>query len=171
MENDIKRLEMVADRFSKIGSKPVLQSHVVFKVIEEYLNYFKVRASDKISFIISGDKQVEALLNIPLFDWVIENLLKNAVNAIEGTGKIEIRISENLAKGQVFIDVSDTGKGIPRMKFETVFQPGYTTRKRGWGLGLSLTKRIIENYHRGQIFVKDSEYGKGTTFRIILKSS
>ncbi|WP_207421920.1 sensor histidine kinase [Desertivirga brevis] len=171
MENDIKRLEMVADRFSKIGSKPILQSHVVFTVIEDYLNYFKVRASDKISFIISGDKQVEALLNIPLFDWVIENLLKNAVNAIEGTGKIEIRITENLAKGQVFIDVSDTGKGIPRMKFETVFQPGYTTRKRGWGLGLSLTKRIIENYHKGQIFVKDSEYGKGTTFRIILKSS
>jgi two-component system, sporulation sensor kinase D len=171
MENDIKRLEMVADRFSKIGSKPVLQSHVVFKVIEDYLNYFRVRASDKISFIISGDKQVEALLNIPLFDWVIENLLKNAVNAIEGTGKIEIRITENLAKGQVFIDVSDTGKGIPRMKFETVFQPGYTTLKRGWGLGLSLTKRIIENYHKGQIFVKDSEYGKGTTFRIILKSS
>jgi len=171
MENDIKRLEMVADRFSKIGSKPVLQSHVVFKVIEDYLNYFRVRASDKISFIISGDKDVEALLNIPLFDWVIENLLKNAVNAIEGTGKIEIRITENLAKGQVFIDVSDTGKGIPRMKFETVFQPGYTTRKRGWGLGLSLTKRIIENYHKGQIFVKDSEYGKGTTFRIILKSS
>ncbi|WP_207533714.1 sensor histidine kinase [Desertivirga arenae] len=171
MENDIKRLEMVADRFSKIGSKPVLQSHVVFTVIEDYLNYFRVRASDKISFIISGDKQVEALLNIPLFDWVIENLLKNAVNAIEGTGKIEIRITENLAKGQVFIDVSDTGKGIPRMKFETVFQPGYTTRKRGWGLGLSLTKRIIENYHKGQIYVKDSEYGKGTTFRIILKSS
>ena len=171
MENDIKRLEMVADRFSKIGSKPVLQSHAVFKVVEDYLNYFRVRASDKISFIISGDKEVEALLNIPLFDWVIENLLKNAVNAIDGPGKIEIRITENLTKGQVFIDVSDTGKGIPRMKFETVFQPGYTTRKRGWGLGLSLTKRIIENYHKGQIFVKDSEFGKGTTFRIILKSS
>ena len=171
MENDIKRLEMVADRFSKIGSKPVLQSHAVFKVVEDYLNYFRVRTSDKISFIISGDKEVEALLNIPLFDWVIENLLKNAVNAIEGQGKIEVRITENLAKGQVFIDVSDTGKGIPRMKFETVFQPGYTTRKRGWGLGLSLTKRIIENYHKGQIFVKDSEFGKGTTFRIILTSS
>jgi len=171
MENDIRRLEMVADRFSKIGSKPVLQSHVVYAVVEEYVKYFKVRASDKITFTVTGDKQVEALLNIPLFDWVIENLLKNAVNAIEGHGKIEVHISEHLAKEQVFIDVIDTGKGISRMKFETVFQPGYTTRKRGWGLGLSLTKRIIENYHKGQIFVKDSEVGKGTIFRIILKSS
>ncbi|WP_374165959.1 sensor histidine kinase [Arcticibacter sp. MXS-1] len=171
MENDVKRLEMVADRFSKIGSKAVLQSHPVFGVVEDYVTYFKVRASDKISFIVTGDREVEAMMNIPLFDWVIENLLKNAVNAIEGEGKIEVKVIENLVKEQVFIDVIDSGKGIPRMKFETIFQPGYTTRKRGWGLGLSLTRRIVENYHKGEIFVKDSEPGRGTTMRIILKSS
>ena len=102
------------------------------------------------------------MLNVPLFDWVIENLLKNAVNAIDNEGKITINIIENLAKEEVLIDVTDTGTGIARSKFDAVFQPGYTTRKRGWGLGLSLTKRIIENYHSGQIFVKDSELGKGT---------
>ncbi|WP_207429221.1 HAMP domain-containing sensor histidine kinase [Pedobacter sp. SYSU D00535] len=170
MENDIKRLEMVADRFSKIGSKAVLQSHNVYEVVSEYVKYFSVRASDKIKFMVTGDKEIEALMNVPLFDWVIENLLKNAANAIEGEGRIEVHISDHLAKNQVYIDVIDTGKGIPRMKFETIFQPGYTTRKRGWGLGLSLSKRIIDNYHRGQIFVKDSEVGKGTTIRIILKS-
>ncbi|HEY0056521.1 MAG TPA: HAMP domain-containing sensor histidine kinase [Pedobacter sp.] len=171
MENDLKRLEMVADRFSKIGSKPVLESHNVYRVIEEYVNYFKVRASDKIAFSVRGDENVEALMNIPLFDWVLENLLKNAANAVPGQGTIEVCITENLAKEQVFIDVIDSGKGIPRLKFETIFQPGYTTRKRGWGLGLSLSKRIIDNYHKGQIFVKDSEPGKATTIRIILKSS
>ena len=171
MENDVKRLEMVADRFSKIGSKPVLQNHGVFEVVSVFTDYFKVRVSDKIKFVVSGDEQVEALINIPLFDWVLENLLKNAVNAIEGSGTIELNITENLVKEQVFIDVSDTGQGISRLKFDTIFQPGYTTRKRGWGLGLSLTKRIIENYHQGQIFVRDSEIGKGTIFRIILKSN
>ena len=171
MENDVKRLEMVADRFSKIGSKPILENHIVYQVIEEYVNYFKVRTSDKIEFKVSGDKQVEALMNVPLFDWVLENLMKNAVNAIEGPGLIEILIIEHLVKEQVFIDICDTGKGIPKLKFETIFQPGYTTRKRGWGLGLSLSKRIVENYHKGQIFVKDSEPGKGTVIRIILKSN
>ncbi len=171
MENDVKRLEMVADRFSKIGSKPVLESHNVYQVVEEYVNYFKKRASDKITFSVTGDDSVEALMNIPLFDWVLENLLKNSANAIQGTGKIEVCVTENLAKEQVFIDIIDSGKGIPRLKFETIFQPGYTTRKRGWGLGLSLSKRIIDNYHRGQIFVKDSEPGKETIIRIILKSS
>lgn len=171
MENDIKRLEVITDRFSKIGSKPILEDHVVFTVIHNFVEYFKLRTSDKIIFTITGDEQVRAMLNIPLFDWVIENLLKNAANAIENEGKITINIIENLAKEEVFIDVSDTGKGIARSKFDAVFQPGYTTRKRGWGLGLSLTKRIIDNYHSGEIFVKDSELGKGTTFRIILKSS
>ncbi|HCN84905.1 MAG TPA: sensor histidine kinase [Sphingobacteriaceae bacterium] len=171
MENDVKRLEMVADRFSKIGSKPILENHIVYHVIKEYVNYFKVRTSDKIEFKVSGDKQVEALMNVPLFDWVLENLMKNAVNAIEGPGLIEVLIKENLVKEQVFIDIRDTGKGVPKLKFETIFQPGYTTRKRGWGLGLSLSKRIIENYHKGQIFVKDSEPGKGTIIRIILKSN
>lgn len=171
MENDIKRLEIIADRFSKIGSKPILEDHTVYIVISDFVRYFKVRTSDKVKFSISGDEQVRALLNVPLFDWVIENLLKNAANAIENEGSISINIIENLAKEQVFIDVTDTGKGIPRSKFDAVFQPGYTTRKRGWGLGLSLTKRIVENYHSGEIFVKESEVGKGTTFRIILKSS
>lgn len=171
MENDVRRLEMVADRFSKIGSKPVLQNHGVHDVVVEFVEYFKIRVSDKIQFSVTGDTHVEALVNVPLFDWVLENLLKNAVNAIEGPGKIDIHVAENLVKEQVFIDISDTGKGISRLKFDTVFQPGYTTRKRGWGLGLSLTKRIVENYHQGQVFVKDSELGKGTIFRIVLKSN
>ena len=171
MENDIQRLERVADRFSKIGSKPMLEDHVVYEVMKNFIDYFKVRTSDKVTFVITGDKQVRAMLSIPLFDWVVENLLKNAANAIENEGTITVNIIENLVKEEVFIDVSDTGKGISRSKFDTVFQPGYTTRKRGWGLGLSLTKRIIENYHSGQIFVKESEMGKGSTFRMILKSS
>jgi len=171
MENDIKRLEIITDRFSKIGSKPILEDHTVYIVISDFIRYFKVRTSDKVKFSITGDEQVRALLNVPLFDWVTENLLKNAANAIENEGSISVNIIENLAKEQVFIDVTDSGKGIPRSKFDAVFQPGYTTRKRGWGLGLSLTKRIVENYHSGEIFVKESELGKGTTFRIILKSS
>jgi two-component system, sporulation sensor kinase D len=170
MENDVKRLEIVADRFSKIGSKPKLEEHSVYDAVEDFVNYFKIRVSNNISFEVTGDKDLVAGLNIPLFDWVIENLLKNAVNAIEGKGSIKVDIHTNKTKDQVLIDVIDTGKGIPRSKFITVFQPGYTTRKRGWGLGLSLTKRMVENYHNGQIFVRDSELGKGTTFRIILKN-
>lgn len=171
MEQDVKRLEVVADRFSKIGSKPVLEQHNLYDVIQDFVKYFKIRISDKIEFIVTGDRHVEALLNVPLFDWVLENIMKNAANAIEDGGKIEVNIIENIAKEQIFIDISDTGKGIPRSQFDAVFQPGFTTRKRGWGLGLSLTKRMIENYHNGQVFVKDSELGKGTTFRIILNSS
>ncbi|NCD69174.1 sensor histidine kinase [Mucilaginibacter agri] len=170
MENDVKRLEIVADRFSKIGSKPVLEPQFVYEVIEDFVNYFRVRVSNKISFEVTGNQNLKAGLNIPLFDWVLENLLKNAVNAIEGTGSIKVDVSESKAKKQIYIDVTDTGKGIPRTKFETVFKPGYTTRKRGWGLGLSLTKRMVVNYHNGNIFVRDSEVGKGTTFRIVLKS-
>ena len=170
MENDVKRLEVVADRFSKIGSAPVLKSQAVYKTVVDFVNYFKVRTSDKIIFNVSGETKAEALLNVPLFDWVLENLLKNAANAIESAGRIDIVISENIAKEQIFIDISDTGKGIPRGQFDAVFQPGFTTRKRGWGLGLSLTKRMIE-YHKGQIFVRESEMDKGTTFRIVLPSS
>jgi signal transduction histidine kinase len=171
MEQDVKRLEVVADRFSKIGSKPVLEPHNIYDVITVFVNYFKIRISDKITFTVSGDKHSEALINIPLFDWVLENILKNAANAIPSTGNIDIFITENLVKEQIYIDIHDTGKGIPRSKFDAVFQPGYTTRKRGWGLGLSLTKRIVENYHQGEVFIKDSEVDKGTTFRIVLKSS
>jgi signal transduction histidine kinase len=169
MENDIRRLEIVADRFSKIGSQPVLEEHSVYEVVKDFVDYFKVRVSSKISFEIQGNRNLKAGLNIPLFDWVLENLLKNAVNAIDNAGSIKVDISGSRKHKQVHIDVTDSGKGIPRSKFETVFQPGYTTRKRGWGLGLSLTRRMVENYHNGQIFVKDSELGKGTTFRIILK--
>jgi two-component system, sporulation sensor kinase D len=179
MENDIRRLEIIADRFSKIGSKPQLEDHSVYYVIKDFVDYFSVRVSSNINFEITGNPYLRAGLNIPLFDWVLENLLKNAVNAIEGKGRIKIEISQNKGKrnqllkhkNQLFIDVTDTGKGIPRSKFETVFQPGYTTRKRGWGLGLSLTRRIVKNYHDGLIFVKESELGKGTTFRIILKKT
>ena len=171
MENDVKRLEIVADRFSKIGSTPKLEEHKVYEIVKDFVDYFRVRVSKNISFELTGNPHLVAGLNVPLFDWVLENLLKNAVNAIEGKGLIRVEISGNKLKKQVFIDVSDTGKGIPRSKFDTVFQPGYTTRKRGWGLGLSLTKRMIENYHNGQIFVKDSEVGKGTTFRIVLKNT
>ncbi|MCT1531900.1 sensor histidine kinase [Sphingobacterium daejeonense] len=170
MERDVKRLEIVADRFSKIGSTPSLSTQVIYKIVEDYVNYFKVRTSKRVTFELTGDQQVEAKLNVQVFDWIIENLLKNAVNAIEGEGKITVNISENIAKEEIFIDISDTGKGIPRSNWETIFQPGYTTRQRGWGLGLSLTKRMVY-YHRGQIFVKESEIGKGTTFRIVLKSN
>jgi len=170
MENDVKRLEIVADRFSKIGSKPQLEEHRVYEVVKDFVDYFRVRVSKNISFELKGNPHLRSGLNVPLFDWVLENLLKNAVNAIDGKGSITVDISGNKLKKLVYIDVTDTGKGIPRSKFETVFQPGYTTRKRGWGLGLSLTKRMVENYHDGQIFVKDSEVGKGTTFRIVLKN-
>jgi nitrogen-specific signal transduction histidine kinase len=170
MENDVRRLEIVADRFSKIGSKPQLEEHKVYDVVKNFVDYFRIRVSKNISFEMTGNPYLKAGLNVPLFDWVLENLLKNAVNAIEGKGKIKVEISGNKIKKLVFIDITDTGKGIPRSKFDTVFQPGYTTRKRGWGLGLSLTKRMIENYHDGQIFVRESELGKGTTFRIVLKN-
>jgi len=170
MENDVKRLEIVADRFSKIGSKPKLEEHMVYDEVKAFVDYFKVRVSNKITFEMTGNRRLTAGLNIPLFDWVLENLLKNAVNAIDGTGSIKVQIHGSKQKKQIFIDITDTGKGIPRSKFDTVFQPGYTTRQRGWGLGLSLTKRIVENYHNGQVFVKDSEVGKGTTFRIVLKT-
>ncbi len=169
MERDVQRLEIVADRFSKIGSIPSLSRHNIYQVLEDYINYFKVRTSERISFILEGDQEAEAMINIQLFDWIIENLLKNAVNAIDTEGTVSVLVTDNSAKNEVFIDISDTGKGIARYNFEKIFQPGYTTRQRGWGLGLSLTKRMMQ-YHKGTIFVKDSELGKGTTFRIILNS-
>ncbi len=170
MERDIKRLEIVADRFSKIGSSPHLSSHQVYPVVEEFVQYFRIRTSDKITIELKGDKHVEAMLNVQLFDWIIENLLKNAVNAIANEGEIVVNIMENIAKEEIIIDISDTGKGIPKSNYERIFEPGFTTRKRGWGLGLSLTKRMID-YHKGQILVKESEVGIGTTIRIILKSN
>ena len=166
MENDVNRLQLIADRFSKIGSTPVLKRHNIREEIVRCVGYLKMRTSKKITFEISGEA-AEGLISKQLFEWVIENLCRNAANAIGGNeGKILIHISQN--KHHVNIDIKDTGVGIPRSKHETVFQPGYTTRKRGWGLGLSLTRRIVENYHNGQVFVKESELGKGATFRIVL---
>lgn len=168
MEHDIQRLELVADRFSKIGSMPQLKPENVLDVVQKGIEYIQKRSPSRIIYEINGDPKIEAKLNPSLFDWVIENLCKNAVNAIGTDGKINIFIRQH--KKKVYIDITDTGVGIPKSKFETVFEPGYTTRKRGWGLGLSLVKRIIEIYHHGQIFVKDSTVGKGTTFRIILNA-
>lgn len=166
MEKDIKRLEVITERFSKIGSEPVLHEENIKEVISHAILYLQKRSSDKIIFELKGS-EYKAFLNIPLFEWVIENLSKNAINAMNGEGKIQFFVSAH--QQYIYVDIRDYGIGIPKSKFETVFEPGYTTRKRGWGLGLSLTKRIIENYHSGRVFVKESEIGKGTTFRIMLK--
>lgn len=168
IEKDVKRLETITERFSKIGSVPKLDKVNLISVLNNSVNYIKLRSSKNVIFTVDTDNQTEiiAQLNIPLFEWVIENLCRNAVDAMNGNGAINISISDQTQF--VYIDVSDTGKGIPKSKYKTVFEPGFTTKQRGWGLGLSLTKRIIENYHSGKIFVKNSELGKGTTFRIVL---
>lgn len=168
-EKDTQRLEKITERFSKIGSVPELISTDVAETIRSTVAYLRTRSSGKVKFILDFNEQekVEVPLNASLFSWVIENLCKNAIDAMNNSGTIEISIAE---KGdQILIDVSDTGKGIAKGYFKTVFQPGFTTKKRGWGLGLSLAKRIVENYHKGKIFLKQSEINKGTTFRIILQ--
>lgn len=168
MSKDVERLKLVSDRFGKIGSTPQLEEMNIATQVENMMNYIKRRAPEKIIFSINknGEQEIPAMINGPLFDWVIENLLKNALDAMEGKGSISINIKNEAA--QVLIDVTDTGKGISKQNFNKVFKPGYTTKKRGWGLGLSLSKRIIEQYHKGELFVKNAEPGKGTTFRIIL---
>ena len=167
MNKDIKRLSVIADRFSKIGSVPELQLDYLNSSIKKSLGYMSSRISDrvKINLDFSSD-DFGVMISEPLFEWVMENLTKNAVDAMEGEG--EITISTGMEKGKVWIEVKDTGKGIARKNFLKVFSPGFTTKKRGWGLGLTLVKRIIEEYHKGKIFVKESELGKGTTFRIEL---
>ncbi len=167
-EKDTQRLGKIAERFSKIGSAPELVTTNVCEVIESTVNYLKTRTSGKVKFLINHETEDAcfARLNLSLFSWVIENLCKNAIDAIENEGSIVI--SMHLKSKHIHIDVSDTGKGIPKSQFKTIFEPGFTTKKRGWGLGLSLAKRIVENYHNGKIFIKHSELGKGTTFRIIL---
>ena len=169
MSKDVERLKLVSDRFGKIGSTPQLTEENIIQQVEDMVAYIKRRAPNKVSFNIHKDAQEEvtAMINAPLFDWVIENLLKNALDAMEGHGAINITIKNEAT--QVVIDVSDTGKGISKKNISNVFKPGFTTKKRGWGLGLSLSKRIIEQYHKGELFVKHSELGKGTTFRILLK--
>lgn len=168
MEKDTNRLILVSDRFGKIGSTPQLESRNVVLQIQTMVDYMKKRASGKVSFTIDSRQKndIPAKISPPLFDWVIENLLKNALDAMEGKGSIHVLVRENAAN--IIIDVADTGKGIASQNISRVFKPGFTTKKRGWGLGLSLSKRIIEQYHLGKLFVKNSEVGKGTTFRIIL---
>jgi two-component system, sporulation sensor kinase D len=169
LENDVKRLERITERFSKIGSAPDLKSENVGEVLSNSIAYLKPRVSEKVILeLINEDPETTALMNIPLFEWVIENLCKNAIDAMTGEGKITMNIISEAEK--VTIDISDTGKGMSPSKFKTVFKPGFTTKKRGWGLGLSLAKRIIEEYHNGKIFVKESTPDKGTTFRIVLNA-
>jgi len=169
MEKDVNRLKLVSDRFGKIGSTPQLEENNVVQQVTKMIEYIKKRAPGKIIFHldIPDANPLIAHISPPLFDWVIENLLKNALDALEGKGTISVIMRETLAG--ITIDVTDTGKGISKNNLGQVFKPGFTTKKRGWGLGLSLSKRIIEQYHKGQLFVKNSEPGKGTTFRIILK--
>lgn len=168
LEKDVNRLEKITERFSKIGSKPVLKHTNVNDVIRNSIKYLLTRSSDKINFIFnSPDEEIFVPLNEALFEWVIENVCKNAMDAMDGRGEIRIKIEDHTQI--IYIDISDTGKGLHKSRFKTIFKPGYTTKQRGWGLGLSLTKRIIESYHEGKIFVLHSEINKGTTLRIVLK--
>lgn len=165
---DVKRLETITERFSKIGSLPVLDKTDIMETLNHSIDYMRTRTSNSVNFSITSQNShsIAVKINIPLFEWVVENLCRNSVDAMNGNGSITVDVSDQLQF--VYIDVTDTGKGIPRSKFKTIFQPGFTTKQRGWGLGLSLVKRIIENYHGGKIFVKRSEIGKGTTIRIVL---
>lgn len=169
LEKDVNRLRLVSDRFGKIGSTPQLEEVDLVHQINNMVDYMRKRAAGKIVFAVNdhGNKQVIAKISAPLFDWVIENLLKNSLDAMEGRGSITVDIHDD--KKNVHIDITDTGKGISSQNIARVFKPGFTTKKRGWGLGLSLSRRIIKQYHKGEIFVKHSEIGKGTTFRIVLK--
>lgn len=169
VEKDVKRLETIADRFSKIGSTPVLLPENLLAVLDNSVRYLQNRTSDKIKFVLHfGDlDELYVPLNLTLFEWVVENICKNAIDAMDGSGQINIYVKDQ--NQVVYLDITDSGKGIQKSNYKVVFQPGYTTKPRGWGLGLSLVKRIIENYHNGKIFVRNSEINRGTTFRIVLK--
>ncbi|MBQ7421788.1 MAG: ATP-binding protein [Prevotella sp.] len=168
MDKDIRRLQLIAERFSKIGSAPALQEENLCDVIHRVVEYIGHRVSDKVSLTTNfPSDRVPVSINAPLFEWVIENLCKNAIDAMSGAGSITIYVYTQADR--VAIEVSDTGKGIARSNFKNVFKPGFTTKQRGWGLGLSLAKRIVEEYHRGRIYVKESEPGCGTTFCILLR--
>lgn len=168
MQKDLDRLKLVADRFGKVGSAPVLEEEDLRLRLQNMVNYMQKRAPAKVTITLdSMDKEIPVNISGPLFDWVVENMMRNALDAMEGKGKIHVAVQD--IGQQVRIDISDTGKGIPRHQVKKIFNPGFTTKKRGWGLGLSLSKRIIEKYHHGSLMVKNTEVGKGTTFRIILR--
>lgn len=168
MQHDVKRLNTITDRFSKIGSQPTLELQNVNEVLRDAVDYLGKRTSRNVKYHLNvPEEAMQAMLSTPLFEWVIENICKNAVDAMDGKGEITLTLYD--VPESLYIDIKDTGKGIPKSKFKTVFEPGFTTKKRGWGLGLSLCKRIIEIYHKGKIYVLNSEPGRGTTFRIELK--
>ena len=167
MGKDIHRLNMITQRFSKIGSTPELKKENIVDITKQAFDYLESRSSKQISFSFSStDDEILTNLNTELFGWVIENLIKNAIDAMLGKGELKLKIESNSKK--VKITVSDTGKGMPKKLYKQIFKPGFTTKKRGWGLGLSLSKRIVEDYHNGKIFVKKSGIDKGTTFQIVL---
>ncbi|HTE28951.1 MAG TPA: HAMP domain-containing sensor histidine kinase [Chryseolinea sp.] len=171
LEKDIQKLRIVTERFSSIGSIPALKKENVVSLINNVVTYLRPRVSSRVHMeVFTLSENITANVHAPLFEWVIENLSKNAVDAMGNTGTIAIKILRG-NEGKIFIDISDTGKGIPRSKVEHVFRAGFTTKKRGWGLGLTLAKRIIETYHDGKIFVKSSEENIGTTFRIVLNAA
>jgi signal transduction histidine kinase len=169
MDRDIERLLLITERFSKVGSEPMLEKHDLIECIEQTVNYLKARAPSKVVFEFKiPTVPVYAQLNVPLFAWVIENVTKNAIDAMDGNGKIIYEVK--MGNKEIIFDIIDNGKGVPNSKIETIFKPGYTTKKRGWGLGLSLVKRIVQNYHQGHIFVKESIPNEKTVFRVVLKA-
>ena len=169
MDEDIRRLQMIAERFSKIGSQPTLDQQAILLIVHSAMEYMRMRTSNKITYTLQANSDCQVLVCKPLFEWVIENLCKNAIDSMEGKG--DIMLSLIIQENKVHLDITDTGKGIDRRHFKTIFKPGYTSKKRGWGLGLSLAKRIIEDYHRGKLFVKQSQIGVGSTFRITLEQA
>jgi sensor histidine kinase YesM len=169
MRKDIRRLQIITERFSKIGSEPILKKVELNEALTQSVDYMKTRSGKRVNFEINTTQPVFAMLNQNLFDWVIENLTKNSIDAMEGQGDLKYTIQKKA--GRVVLDISDTGKGIPRNRFKSIFKPGYTTKRRGWGLGLSLAKRIINDYHQGQIFVQESSPNVKTTIRIVLNES
>ncbi len=169
MEKDLTHLMKIADRFSKIGSETPLEATGINELVGETVMYFRKRIPRNVELKYNGLAMapIHARVNPALFEWVIENLLKNALDALQGHGTIDVKLSRD--ERDLFIDVADTGKGIPRANWKKIFEPGFSTKTRGWGLGLSLSRRVVEDYHKGKIFVADSEVGKGTTMRVVLK--
>lgn len=168
MQKDVDRLQLVADRFGKVGSVPNLEEENLVQRLANMVDYMQKRAPAKVAITLTAaEDDIRVNMSGPLFDWVIENLMRNALDAMDGKGSISVTVTNH--PQQVWVDVQDTGKGIPAHQVKKIFNPGFTTKKRGWGLGLSLSKRIIEKYHHGSLFVKQSEPGKGTMFRIILR--